>query len=147
MGMRVMKTLLVALAALVGGYLSALGIGLVAFEVFDVSQREGAAAMGLAFVIGPAVGLVCALIAAVWYWLRSGRRDPGIRAPRGSGWFAARVVAAAVVGWLCGLLLQWLLAGQSYDTFAVALAVSQAPLLLALGLAAATGWLLRRRNS
>jgi hypothetical protein len=147
MGMRVVKTLLVALAALAGGYLCALGIGLVAFEVFDVSQREGAAAMGLAFFISPVAGLVCALIAAVWFWLRSGRRDPAVRAPRGAAWLAARVAAAVVVGWLCGLFLQWLLAGQSYDTFVVALAVSQAPLLLALCLAAATGWLLRRRKS
>lgn len=141
-----LKTALVALAALVGGYLAAVGIGLVAFDVFEVSQREGAAAMGLAFVIGPAVAIACALVAGLWYWISSGRRNPQIRAPRGSAVRLAWAAAAAVGGWLAGFLLQWMLEGRSYETFIVALAVSLAPWLGALGLAAATWFLLRRKE-
>lgn len=53
------------LIGLVGGYGAALGLGILAFDLFNVSQREGAAAMGLAFVIAPAVAVVTAVAAAV----------------------------------------------------------------------------------
>ncbi len=147
MASRMLKTVLVALAALVAGYLVALGVGLVAFDVFEVSQREGAAAMGLAFIICPAVAIVCSLAAAIWYWIVSGRRNPEVRAPRGSAARLAWAFAAALGGWLAGLFLQWMLEGRSYETFIVALTVSLAPWLGALGLAAATWFLLRRRES
>lgn len=147
MGSRLLKTLLVALAALVAGYLAALGLGLVAFDVFDVSEREGAAAMGLAFVIGPAVAIACALIAGLWYWIVSGRRNPQARAPRGSAVRLVWTAVAALSGWLAGLLLQWMLAGRSFETFIVALAVSEAPVIAAFLAAVATGLLLRRRES
>ena len=147
MASRVLKTVLVALAALVAGYLAALGVGLVAFDVFEVSQREGAAAMGLAFIICPAVAIVCALVAAIWYWIFSGRRNPQARAPRGSAVRLAWAAAAALGGWLSGLLLQWMLAGRSFETFFVALVVSEAPVIAAFLAAAATGLLLRRRES
>lgn len=146
MGSRILRTLLVALAALVGGYLVALGVGLVAFDVFEVSQREGAAAMGLAFVIGPAVAIVCALVAGLWSWIIFGRRNPQARAPRGSAVRLVWTAVAALGGWLAGLFLQWMLEGRSYETFVVALAVSLAPWLGALGLAAATWVLLLRRR-
>jgi len=147
MASRVLKTVLVALAAVVAGYLAALGIGLVAFDVFQVSQREGAAAMGLAFVIGPAVAIICALVAGLWYWIFSGRRNLQARAPRGSAARLGWAFAAALGGWLAGLLLQWMLQGRSYETFVVALTVSLAPWFGALGFAAATWLLLRRRES
>ncbi len=147
MASRVLKAVLVALAALVVGYLVALGIGLVAFDVFAVSEREGAAAMGLIFVLCPAVAIACALVAGIWSWIVSGRRHPQARAPRGSAVRLALAAAAALGGWLAGLLLQWMLEGRSYETFILALAVSLAPWLGALGLAAATWFLLRRRES
>lgn len=147
MASRVLKTVLVALAAVVAGYLAALGIGLVAFDVFQVSQREGAAAMGLVFVIGPAVAIICALVAGLWYWIFSGRRNLQARAPRGSAARLGWAFAAALGGWLAGLLLQWMLQGRSYETFVVALTVSPAPWFGALGFAAATWLLLRRRES
>lgn len=147
MGSRILRTLLVALAALVAGYLAALGLGLVAFDVFAVSEREGAAAMGLAFVIGPAVAIACALVAGVWYWIFSGRRNPRARAPRGSAVLLVWTVVAALGGWLAGLLLQWMLMGRSYETFIVALGVSEAPVIGAFLAAAATGLLMRRRES
>lgn len=147
MGSRLLKTLLVALAALVAGYLAALGLGLVAFDVFDVSEREGVAAMGLAFVIGPAMAIACALIAGLWYWIVSGRRNPQARAPRGSAVRLVWTAVAALGGWLAGLLLQWMLADRSFETFIVALAVSEAPVIAAFLAAVATGLLLRRRES
>jgi len=103
--------------------------------------------MGLAFVIGPAVAIACALIAGLWYWIVSGRRNPQARAPRGSAVRLVWTAVAALGGWLAGLLLQWMLAGRSFETFIVALAVSEAPVIAAFLAAVATGLLLRRRES
>nr|WP_186363482.1 hypothetical protein [Rhizobium sp. ACO-34A] len=139
-----MKTLLVMLAALVGGYLTALGVGLAAFDIFEVSQLEGANAMGLAFFICPAVAVVSALAAGSWYWIVSGKRNPETKAAPGARSRIAWVAVAAVGGWLAGLMLQWLLAGQSYETYVVALTVSLAPWLGAIGSAAAAWWMQRR---
>jgi len=152
MGLRLLKTTLFALLALVVGYAAALGIGLVAFDVFEVSQREGANAMALAFVICPFVAVLSAVVAAMWYWIASGRRastpNPTARAaPRGS---AARVTAIAVsvvIGWLAGTLLQWVLAGRSYETFVVALAVSMAPWIGVIVLGGITWRLTRQRKA
>ena len=152
MGLRLLKMMLVALLALVLGYVAALGVGLVVFEVFEVSQREGANAMGLAFVICPFVAVISAVIAAIWYWISSGRRaattsPTAVETRRGN---AVRVFAIAVsvgVGWLAGTLLQWLLAGRSYETFVVALAVSLAPWIGMIILGGATWWLTRRRKA
>ncbi|MGX5665443.1 hypothetical protein ACWKW9_05655 [Rhizobium daejeonense] len=144
MGMRLLKTLLVMLAALVGGYLAALGVGLAAFDVFEVSQLEGANAMGLAFFICPLVAVISALMAGIWYWIVSGKRNPETRAAPGAKTRIAWVFAAAVGGWIAGLLLQWFSAGQSYETYIAALAVSLAPWLGGIGLAAAAWWMQRR---
>lgn len=148
MGRRLLRLGLVTLLALVLGYLAALGIGLVAFDVFKVSQREGASAMGLVFFICPLVAVISALIAAIWYWVVSGRRvSPagfdGTEAPRSNGARVLQIVAAIALGWLSGELLQWMLAGRSYDTFIVAFAVSMAPWIGAVALGSVTWWLTR----
>jgi hypothetical protein len=152
MGLRLVKTALIALLALVVGYAVALGVGLVAFEVFEVSQREGANAMALAFVICPFVAVLSAVVATIWYWIASGRRaattnPTAVAAPRGN---AARITAIAVfvvVGWLAGTLLQWVLAGRSYEAFIVALAVSTAPWIGVIVLGGLTWWLTRPRKA
>ena len=140
MGNRLLKLFLAALLGLVLGYAAALGVGLVAFEVFAVSQREGANAMGLAFFIAPTAGLVTAAIVAAWSWRRSGKRaaagapTPEATPARGTGRRLMAAAGGAIAGWLAGSLLQWLLAGQAYETFMVALAVAWAPWLGALAL-------------
>jgi len=151
MGLRVLKAALVALLALVVGYAAALGVGLVAFDVFEVSQREGANAMALAFVICPSVAVLSAVGATIWYWIASGRRaatshPTSAVARRGNGARVAAIVASAVIGWLAGALLQWMLAGRSYDAFIVALAVSTAPWIGAIVLGGLTWWLTRQPN-
>ncbi|WP_295137317.1 hypothetical protein [uncultured Reyranella sp.] len=151
MGLRVLKAALVALLALVVGYAAALGVGLVAFDVFEVSQREGANAMALAFVICPSVAVLGAVGASLWYWIASGRRaatshPTAAVAHRGNGARVAAIVASAVIGWLAGTLLQWMLAGRSYDAFIVALAVSTAPWIGAIVLGGLTWWLTRQSN-
>ncbi|MFO1079324.1 MAG: hypothetical protein U1E23_01670 [Reyranellaceae bacterium] len=144
MGNRLLKLFLAGLLGLVLGYAAALGIGLLAFEVFAVSQREGANAMGLAFFIAPTAGLVTAAIAAAWSWRRSGAAavrgaHPAEATPaRGPGRRLMAAAGGAIAGWLAGTLLQWVLAGQSYETFVVALAVAWAPWLGALALGGAT---------
>lgn len=152
MGLRLLKTALVALLTLVVGYAAALGAGLVAFDVFEVSQREGANAMALAFVICPFVAILSAFVAGIWYWIASGRRaatgNPSAVVTRGGN--AARVAAIAVsivIGWLAGALLQWMLAGRSYEAFIVALAVSTAPWIGVIVLGSLTWWLTIRRKA
>jgi len=152
MGLRLLKLALVALLVLVLGYAVALGIGLIAFEVFEVSQREGANAMGLLFVICPSVAVLSALIAAIWYWIASGRRaattaPAAVAARRGSAGRVFAIALSVVIGWLAGMLLQWVLAGRSYETFVVAFAVSMAPWLGVIVLGSATWWLTRQRRA
>lgn len=146
---RGMKTLLVTLLALVVTYLAAIGLGLIAFDVFDVSQREGAAAMGLVFILAPAAALLGAFVAALWSWRAFGRskaeaETAGSGRKRGAIRLAV-MAAAALGGWMAGTLLQWLLWGRSFEMYLVALVVSEAPMIGAFGAAAATGLLLRRR--
>lgn len=146
MGLRLLKTTLFALLALVVGYAAALGVGLVAFEVFEVSQREGANAMALAFVICPFIAVLSAVVATIWYWIASGRRaattsPTAAGAPSGSATRVVAIVVSVVVGWLAGMLLQWVLAGRSYETFVVALAVSMAPWIGMIVLGGVTWWL------
>lgn len=151
MSLRLAKTALIALLALAIGYAAALGIGLVAFEVFDVSQREGANAMALAFVICPLIAVLTSIAAAIAYWIASNR--PGTarsllkaETSRGKAVRFFLIAVSVVVGWLAGLLLQWVLAGRSYETFVVALAVSLAPWIGMLILGCATTWLTRRQE-
>ncbi|AVO44507.1 hypothetical protein [Phreatobacter cathodiphilus] len=135
--------LLWAVIGLVGGFLAAVAIGLVLFEVFDVSQREGAAAMGLVFVIGPFVACLTALAtgatAAVVTRRRELRREGGDVAPRQP---APRGVRAAIGGGLglvggygaavLGLFAFYQLRGTPYFTsYGWALAASWAPFVTA----------------
>lgn len=151
MGLKLVKTALVALLALAIGYAAALGIGLAAFEAFGVSQREGANAMALAFVICPLIAVISSIVAAIAYWITSDRPGTAMR-PFAVGTRRSKAVrfflvaVSAVVGWLAGLLLQWLLAGRSYETFVLALAVALAPWIGMLVLGCATTWLTRRQK-
>jgi hypothetical protein len=134
--MRVVKLLAIILLAMVLGYVVSLAIGIVAFEIFDVSQREGASAMGLAFFISPLVAVISGVVGGIGYWIASGRKsampEGTVEESRSGNWRPVLTIgAAAAGGYLSGLFLQWMLAGRSYDTYLAALAVSQAPLMAA----------------
>lgn len=155
MGLRILKITLVALLALVLGYIAAVVIGVAAFEIFDVPQRDGGAGMVLMFVIGPPVAILCAVIAGVWYGIASGRRAaaagvaavPAGGASQGTGSRLLPVIGAAMVGWLAGTVLQWVMQSRPYGTIIVALAVSMVPWLGAIVLAGGTWWLTRPRTA
>ncbi|QQS10543.1 MAG: hypothetical protein IPK81_12765 [Rhodospirillales bacterium] len=149
MGLRLLKAALIALLALVLGYAAAFAIGLVAFEVFAVSQREGANAMGLAFIIAPLVAVICAIVAAVWYLIASGRApaDPTSEAPRGNGRRIGLIVAMALLGWLIGKAVQWLAGGGSFDSSLPALAMWMADWIGAAVLGGTTWFVTRPRSS
>ncbi len=131
--------LLWAVIGLVGGFVAAVAIGLVVFEVFGVSQREGAAAMGLVFVIGPFVACLTALAAgataAVVTRRRELRREGGDIAPRppqGRGVRAAIGGGLGLVGGygaaVFGLFVFYRLTGSPYfDSYGWALAAAWAP--------------------
>ena len=62
------KGCLVPLAFLVGfvtGYVACAAIYIMA-TMFGFNDREGATGMGVFFMIGPFVGIVCGVAAAVW---------------------------------------------------------------------------------
>lgn len=131
------------IAGLVGGYIAAVGIGLVLFEVFRVSQREGAAAMGLAFVIGPFVACLVALAsaatAAIVTRKRERQREGGHVAPRQPWSRGARAVVGGILGLIGGygaaiiaLAAFYALRGSPYfSSYAWAYAAAWAPFIAA----------------
>lgn len=138
---------------LVLGYVATVAIGIVAMEVFQVSQREGAAAMGLAFVIGPLGGLVSAAIGAVWAVLairrRMRRREDGTLGAAQPWTPTSRIVLGILIGLVAGYAAAWLLiqifyaarGSQYFATYVAALIVAWTPIVLALGCAGLGGWL------
>lgn len=143
------------IAGLVAGFVATIAIGLVAFEIFNVSQREGAAAMGLVFFIGPIGALMGAIMGAglaVFLARRSIRTaggTPGRTIPRPLRLIVA-VVAGGVLGYWIGLgLLHLVLAlrgPQVFDSYAVALALGHIPTFTILATAAFGAWIVLRRR-
>lgn len=131
------------LAGLIGGYIAAVAIGLVLFELFKVSQREGAAAMGLAFVIGPFVACLVALAAAATAAVvtrgRERQREGGHMAPRQPWGRGVRAAIGGVLGLVGGygaavivLAAFYALRGSPYfSSYAWAYAAAWAPFLAA----------------
>lgn len=131
------------LAGLIGGYVATVAIGLVLFELFKVSQREGAAAMGLAFVIGPLVACLVALAsaatAAVVTRGRERQREGGHMAPRQPWGRGARATVGGILGLVGGygaavivLAAFYALRGSPYfSSYAWAYAAAWAPVLAA----------------
>jgi len=63
------RFLLVAFAFLLGvvvGFALSLGAYIAYTSLTGFIDREGAMAMGVAFLIGPVVALVCGIVAAIW---------------------------------------------------------------------------------
>ena len=73
MGRIIGRAILAFFGAAVVAYALTIGIGLLLMEHYDVSQLEGANAMGLVFMIGPAVALLSGLAAAIWAGVRGSR--------------------------------------------------------------------------
>lgn len=142
-----------ATAGLILGYVGTVAIGIVLMDVFEVSQREGAAAMGLAFVIGPLGGLVSAVIGAVWAVLatrrRMRRRQEGTLGPAQPWTPTTRIILGILIGLLAGYTAAWLILQIFYTvrgdhyfaTYAAALAAAWTPIVLALGCGGLGGWL------
>lgn len=131
------------LIGLVGGYVATVAIGIVLFDIFQVSQREGAAAMGLAFVIGPFVACIIALAAATTAALVVSRRDrlrDGAQMSPARPWGRGpRAVIGAILGVVGGygaalLMLAgfYALRGSPYfSSYAWAYAAAWAPIIAA----------------
>ncbi|WP_439575373.1 hypothetical protein [Phreatobacter sp.] len=149
------------LVGLVAGFAATIAIGLVAFEVFKVSQREGAAAMGLVFMIGPVGAVIGAIIGAtfaVWFARRSTRaiadKVTGERTNPASS-RSLRLVVAVVAGggvgyWIGLALLHLALAirgSRSFDNYAAALALSHISTIVMLAGAALGAWIVLRRRA
>ncbi|MBN8940929.1 MAG: hypothetical protein J0H01_15615 [Rhizobiales bacterium] len=142
-----------ATAGLILGYLATVAIGVVAMELFQVSQREGAAAMGLVFIIGPLGGLVSAVIGTAWALIatrrRMRRREAGtLGAPQPFS-PTTRIALGIVIGLLAGYAAAWLLmeifyaarGDRFFATYAAALTAAWTPIVMALGGGGLGGWL------
>jgi len=69
-----MLAMLAFVGGVVLGWILAM-VGYVAwFELTDTIDREGAAAMGMAFGIGPMIGLITGVFAALWTYALTGQR-------------------------------------------------------------------------
>lgn len=142
-----------ATAGLILGYVATVAIGVVAMDVFGVSQREGAAAMGLVFIIGPLGGLVSAPIGAAWAVLasrrRMRRREEGTLGAARPWTPTTRIILGILIGLVAGYTAAWLViqifyaarGSHFFTTYAAALAVAWTPIVLALGCAGLGGWL------
>lgn len=138
-----------ALIGLVGGYAATLGIGIVLMDVHGVSQREGAAAMGLAFVIAPMGACVTAVVAAATAAMITSRRERDrlgeTPAPPRPWSRAARGVAGGFGGFVSGygaavliLFAFYQLRGSPYfESYGWAFAAAWLPFVL--GIAGAAG--------
>ena len=65
-----MRVLLWGLAGLVLGAVLAFGIGITLPEIFTISQREGAYAMGVLFFWTPAGAVLGAIAGGIWALMR-----------------------------------------------------------------------------
>jgi hypothetical protein len=149
---------LFGLIGLVGGYAATLGIGIVLMDVWKVSQREGAAAMALAFVFAPMGAVVLAIAAATCAAMVTARRQRDrhgiVAAPRPGLGRTARGVIGGVAGFILGygiavlaLYVFYQLRGSPYfSSYLWALAAGWSPFLLA-GLGAAGGAALAMRGA
>ncbi len=147
---------LFGLIGLVGGYAATLGIGIVLMEVWQVSQREGAAAMGLAFVIAPMGAVVMAIVAATLAALTTARRqraaDGVVVAPRPAMGRTGRMILWGIAGFVLGygaavltLAVFYQLRGTPYfSSYFWAYAAAWFPFALAFG-GATVGVLIARR--
>jgi hypothetical protein len=147
------------LISLVGGYVATVAIGLVLFDIFRVSQREGAAAMGLAFVIGPFVACLIALVAATVAAIMVSRRDRARaegQLPPAQPWGRGpRAVLGAILGAVGGyglaialLALFYALRGSPYfSSYAWALAAAWTPFIAAIAGGGLGIWIAMRRSA
>jgi hypothetical protein len=62
------------LLGLIAGGAITLALCLLAAEIFNISQMEGAYAMGVVFFWTPAGALLGAIVGAIWVAMRLGRR-------------------------------------------------------------------------
>lgn len=151
--------LLWALVGLVGGYVAAIIVGALLFELFNVSQREGAAAMGLAFVIGPAVACLTAMVAGVTAAIIIRRRDrqpaEGRGAPRPPWSPPARIAVGGLLGLIGGygaatllivVLFGVMRVSPEFSSYAAALTVALAPWVAACAGVVLGIWLAIRRT-
>jgi hypothetical protein len=149
---------LFGLIGLVGGYAATLGIGIVLMDIWKVSQREGAAAMALAFVFAPMGACLAAIVAAATAAIVTRRRQREHEAisvaPR-PGWSRrTRGIVGGLGGFVLGygaavliLALFYQLRGSPYfSSYLWALAAAWAPFVLA-GLGAAGGASLAMRGA
>ena len=142
-------------ASLIAIYVVTVAIGLGYMAAFDVFDRDGGLSMAVMFGIGPLAAMAGAIAAAIIIPIRLNRRDAarveGRLPPRQHRWPPNVRAAVAAVGWGAAAYLAmrtvfWLfIAGTSFKSYWVALAVGLSPLLLGFAAAALAAFLVLRK--
>lgn len=114
------------LAAFILAWICAIVVYVLGSGIGWWADRDGGVAMGFFFSVGPAVGTVAGVIAAIWAFRRARRTEPkvadGTENPKSSWPWPIRVLLAAFVfggaAYLIGILIFWIFfpyRGSSYD--------------------------------
>jgi len=145
----VVRVVLAFLFGFVAAYVIAVTAAFTYAHLNNIVDRDGGMSMGIVFMIGPLAGAIGGILTAIFIPMRLARRDlaRGESPPAGGGARTAIVaIVCGIAGYLIGRFVHWLMAGMSFDSYAVALAVSLLPWLLALTGAGLAILLLRRRR-
>lgn len=148
----VVRVVLAFLFGFVATYVIAVTAAFTLAHVNNVFDRDGGMSMGIVFLIGPAAGLIGGILAAIFIPMRLARRDLS-RAERalpppspGGARTAIAAIVCGIAGYLAGRFVLWMMAGMSFDSYAVALTISMLPWLLALAGAGLAMLALRNRR-
>jgi hypothetical protein len=153
--MRIVGFVVLAFAATFVATFAVVFFGTITYwDLAGIHDRDGGGAMGLFFVISPAIATLAAVIAAIVTAVRmngrnadvaAGKRPPVQRWPlRVRAVVAAVAWAAAVYGAFA--FVYWLMEPMYFASYAIAIVVAWLPIVAALAAAAlAAVFVLRRR--
>lgn len=138
----VVRVVLAFLFGFIATYVVAVTAAFTYAHVNNVFDRDGGMSMGIIFLLGPALGVIGGILAAIFFSIWLGRRDAaraGGTPPPRQGAPGARVAVVAIVcgivGYLVGSFVLWIMQGMSFESYLVALTVSMLPWILGLGAA------------
>lgn len=154
--MRIMGYVLLALLLGFVGVYAATVAGLLAYaELNDIVDRDGGMSMGVIFVIGPLVGLVGGMLAALATDLLMRRRarplTESAMPPRRQWPLGVRLVLSGLALGLGIYLLMrgvyWLLSPMTFESYGTAMIVANLPAAAGIAAAILGAWMVTRQSA